>query len=131
MDFVWNLVEIDEWQREVFSESAVVAENAKHGAAGTMRFQATFTKTADRLKSERSARDVDFADDAFPDPCLLHGGGNVRDINNFPDEFMARNSMKAMIAAKNFHVGIANPGETHSHQSPATAQLRHWGCNLL
>src|SRR5207248_2408654 len=122
---------IDEWQREVFGESAIVAENAEHGAARTMRFQATFTKTADRLKSERSARDVDFADNAFADPRFLHGGGNSRDINNFPDEFMAGNSMEAVIAAKNFHVGIANPSETHSYQSPATAQLRHWGCNLL
>src|SRR6266436_6838171 len=124
MDFVWKLVEIDEWQREVFGESAIVAENAEHGAARTMRFQVTLTKTADRLKSERSARDVDFADNAFADPCLFHGGGNARDINNFPDKFMAGNSMKAVIATKNFHVGIANPGETHAHQSPATAQLR-------
>src|SRR5262249_24368790 len=115
-------MQIFEGKRKIFRKSAVMAEDAQYGAVLTMRLQATFAKSADWPKAESCAGDIDFPCYAFSDPRAFHRCRNTSDFHNFTDKFVTRRAAKAVIAAKNFDIGVANPCETDFDERPTWAE---------
>src|SRR5208282_6844708 len=77
-----NGVKIFEWQREIFRESAVVAQNPEHRAPRTMRFQSAAAKIAHRLEAVARTADVDLARHALPHPAFLNRRRTAADFNH-------------------------------------------------
>ena len=65
------------------------------------------------------ARQINFADDATPDPGAVL---RARDADDFAHKFVAERAVKIVIAAQNFDVGIADSREANAHESPARPQ---------
>src|SRR5262249_44967971 len=124
-DVIRYCVEILKRKGKVFGECSIVADNAKHGSARTMSLQAALTKIANGRKAMRRARNVNLASHAATEPGAFLVNGNACRIDNFTDKLMARGSAKSMIAAKDFHIRIANSGKTNFYQRPAVPQLWH------
>ncbi len=72
-------------------------------------------------KPQASAREIDFSDDAPPDPVLVFCAGNARDIAH---EFVAKSAFKIVIAAQDFNIRIADSRQANAHQRPARPQSR-------
>jgi len=125
-DVIRSTMQILKRERKVLCKSAVMTDDAQYGSAFTMRLPSALAKTADRTITEGCARDVDFAHYAFPNPAVSRSFGNSGDFDDFADKFMARRAAKAVVTTKNFDVGIAYPGETHSDLRPAGAETRRF-----
>jgi hypothetical protein len=123
-DGIRNEMEIFERQRQIFGERTVVIHDAKDGAARTMSFEATAAKCADRPIVVRGTGNVDFAGNAFAEPFRFFFCGKAINGGDFADEFVAGNSAKGVIAAKDLHVGVADAGEENAHERPAGTELR-------
>jgi|ERR1700756_1772084 len=106
-----------------------MADDAEHFAARTVHFQSSAAKFAWAPESESCAGDINFAGDAASQPIILRAASNAEHIHHFPEEFVARRSAKGMVAAKNFHVGVADPGKPHAHKRPAAAESWQWLAN--
>src|SRR5208282_1025983 len=117
-------VEIFQRQGEIFRKRAVVRNDAQHRAPGTMRLQAAPAERAQRLVAIGGAGHIDFACHALAHPALSCFGGDARNLHDFADKFMPRRAAKLVIAAQDFHVGIADSREPHADESPTRAQPR-------
>jgi hypothetical protein len=65
------------------------------------------------------ARQIDFADDAPPNPAAIL---RACDADDFAHKFVAERAVKIVIAAQNFDVGVADARETNAHERPAWPQ---------
>ena len=52
--------------------------------------------------------------------------GNAVDDRDFADEFVAGDAVEVVVAAENFHIGVADAGEADSDERPVRAQTRQW-----
>src|SRR5262249_46381372 len=99
-----------------------MADDAEYGATFTMRFQAALAKATNWMKTESRAGDVNFAGNTFPDPSAFRKGRNSCDFYNFPHELVPWRAAKAVIAAKNFDVCVADSGEADFDKRPARVE---------
>ena len=121
-DRIGDAVKIFERQRQVLGEGTVVVDDAEDGAPGTVGFEPTPAEFADRTITVGGARDVDFAGDAVADPAGSLGFREAQDLGHFADEFVARSATKRVVAAQDFHIGVADSGKTDAHSRPAAPQ---------
>ena len=112
-------MKIFERQRQIFGEGPVVIHDAEDGAARAMSFKAAAAEGADRPIVVGGTGNVDFAGDAFAEPFRFFFCGNAIDDGDFTDKFVAGDSAKGVIAAKNFYVGVADAGEENAYECPA------------
>src|SRR5947207_9142956 len=124
-DRIGNYVQTFKRQGQIFGECAIMRHDAENLAPLAMPRKAAFAKPANRLKSQRAARNVNFSSDALADPAFLHRGGNLGCVLNFADKFMSRRSAKIMIAAQNFNIGVADTRHSQAYQSPAWPSRFH------
>jgi hypothetical protein len=87
-----------------------------------VRLQATFAKIASGAVTVSRTGNVDFAADSVAQPFVLLRRGNAVHFSYFTDEFMAGNTAKALITAKNLDVGVANSGKPNANQCPTAPQ---------
>jgi hypothetical protein len=97
--------------------------DSKYLAAFAMLAKSTLAKTAQGSEAERAASNVDFPGDALSDPAILYRRRYAGDVLHLADEFMARYTVKSVIPAQNFNVGITDAGEVHAYERPAGEQL--------
>ena len=121
-----HAVQINDWQRQEFGEGAIVAQDSKHTSPLAMRGNSPAAVAAHLLppvmtKSQASARNIDFTDNAPPHPVLIACSGDPHDITH---EFMAERAVKIVIAAQDFNIGIADTRQANADQGPAGPQSR-------
>ena len=100
--------------------------DAEDGAACAMSCEAAEAESAGRPVVVRGTGNVDFAGNTFAEPFRFFLCGNTIDGGDFADKFVAGNSAKGVIAAKDFHVGIADAGEENAGERPARPEF--WEC---
>ncbi len=117
-------------QSQVFGESAIVRDDAEHGPPRAMRFQPAAAEVADRFEAIRRTRNIDLTGYPPPQPFSLRRTGNALHILDLPDKLMSGRSAEVVVTAKDFHVGVANPGEANANERPALSQFwpRLRGC---
>jgi hypothetical protein len=118
-DGIGNAVKILEGQGQVFRESAIVMDDAEHGAAGTVGLEAAAAELANGPESVGSARNVDFSGDATADPFGSPAGGHVANFGDLADEFMPGNAAKSVVAAQNFDIRVANSRQAYADECPS------------
>lgn len=64
------------------------------------------------------AGDIDFANDAAANPGSLPRGGGPFDFKDFSNKFMAGCAAKAVVAAKDFDVRVADTCKANSYSRP-------------
>ena len=116
-------MKIFERQSEIFGKRAVVIHDAEDGAERAMSFEAATAEGADGAIVVRGAGNVDFAGDAFAEPFDFFFCGDTVNGGDFADKFVAGDSAKGVIAAKNLNVGVADAGETNAHERPVWAEV--------
>src|SRR5882762_474452 len=125
-DAAGHAVQIHDRQRQEFCAGAVMAQNSQDAAARAMRLNsaaaiAAHLLLAKRAKPQPGAREIDFSDDAPPDPVLVFCAGDVHDIAH---EFVAERAFKTVIATQDFNIRIADSRQAHADQRPARLQSR-------
>ncbi len=103
--------EVFRGKSQVGGKSAGVAHDAEDGAAGAMAAEMALAPRA------LAAGEIDFADDA----AALH----------FADKFVAGDAGKAVVAAEEFEVRIADAGEADADAHVALAGTRQRGFDYL
>ena len=116
-----HAMQIHDGQREVFGERAVVAEDSQHAPPRAVRRDSAAAIAAWLAEPQARARQIDFADDAPPDPAAIL---RARDADDFAHKFVAERAVKIVIAAQNFDVGVADSREANAHEGPAWPQSR-------
>src|ERR1700719_1386666 len=106
-----------------------MADDAELFSAREVGLQSSAAKFAGALKSESCAGDINFAGDAAAQPIILLAAPRAVHVHHFPDEFVTRRSVKGMVAAKNFDVRVAEPGEPHAYKRPAATESWQWLSN--
>src|SRR5712691_13446592 len=119
-----HTMQIHDRQRQEFREGAVVAHNPQYAAARAVRRNAAPAIAAHfRLpktsKPQSGAVQLDFSDDAAPDPALVSCAGDAHDIAH---EFVAKRAVKVVIAAQDFNIRVADSRQAHADQRPAGLQ---------
>src|ERR1700688_5041519 len=117
-------MQIFQRQRQILRKRTVVRHNSQHFAACAVRSQPAVAKLANRTKAERAASDVDFPNHTLSNPALFRLRTYPADFFDLANKLMSRRSVKIVIPAQNFHVGVANSRHTHAHQRPASPQFR-------
>src|SRR5450631_2788659 len=116
-------MKILERQRQIFRKGSVVIHDAEDGAAHTMGFEAATAEGANRPVVICGTGNVDFSADAFAEPFRFFCRGNAIDVGDFADKFVAGNSTKGVIAAKNFHVSVADTSKEYADECPARTEF--------
>lgn len=99
-------------QGEEFGECAIVAEDSQHAAMRAMRRDSATAIAALVADPQPHAREINFADDALPDPPSIAPACNA---HHFADKFMAQCPAKIVISTQNFNVGVADSREANAH----------------
>jgi hypothetical protein len=114
-------VQIFERQRQVLGESAVVRDNAQHGASRAVGFESAAAELAGTEAVGRAC-DVDLAADAAAQPLAARGRRHTTNCGDFGDELVSWRAAKLVVSAENLDVGIANAGQPHAKERPAGPQ---------
>src|SRR5713226_2104586 len=129
-DVFRNCVQVYQRQSQIFCKRPIVVHDPKDCPARAMRFQSTAAESADWFEAIARARDIDFPADFAAKPLLLYGCRNASYLLDLADKLMARRAAEFVVAAKNFHIGVADTRQPHANQRPPGPQLRQWlrGC---
>ena len=106
-------------QRQVLGESAVVRNDAQDGATRAMRLQAAAAELADGLVAISRAGHVNLAGNALVEPFPFRRSRNAVNGKHFTNKFVANDASKIVIAAQNFHIGVADAGHANANERPA------------
>src|ERR1700738_3864375 len=98
--------------------------DAKHGSASAVRFQAPPAEGANRAITVSRTRHIDLTHNAPPDPTSSLSFGNTANLRDFTHKLVPRRAAKIMISAQNLNIGIANPRQPYTHKCPARPQFR-------
>jgi hypothetical protein len=118
-DRIGNYVQIFEGQRKVFREGAVMRNDAKHGSASAVRFQAPPAEGANRAITVSRTRHIDLTHNAPPDPPSPLSFGNAVNLRDLADKLVPRRTAKIMIPAQNLNIGVANSSQPDTDKHPA------------
>ena len=114
-----HAVQVHDGQREVFGERAVVADDSQDAPPLAMRRYPPAAIAAWPAEAQAGARQIDFADDAPPDPAAILRACHAHD---FAHKFVAQRAVEIVIAAQDFDVGVADSREANAHERPARLQ---------
>jgi len=118
-------------QRYVLCVGAGMADDAQYRPPRTMRLQSTPAKIADRPPPEGPAGNIDFAATRRPSHLFFSAADAPRNRSNRAHEFMPRNAPEVVIAAQQFHVGVADAHQPHAYKRPLQAEVLASGLTLL
>src|ERR1700674_489048 len=114
-------MQIHNGQREAFGERAIVADDSQHAPPCAVRRDSPAAIAAFLAEAQTRTRQINFADDAPPDPGTIF---RARDADDFAHKFVSERAVKIVIAAQNFDVGVADSSEANAHEGPAWSQSR-------
>jgi hypothetical protein len=89
-----------------------------------MHLESASARNTDRTITISRTSHIDLAYDATTDPASSLPRRNTPNLHNFAHKFMPRRARKAVVAAQNLNIGIANPRQPHAHQRPPRPQFR-------
>src|SRR5262249_38734679 len=115
-------MQIHHRQSKEFSEGAIMADDTQHATTGAVRGNSLAAPGAKPCVPESNACEIDFANDAAPDPALVSG---ACDAHDFTHKFVAKGAMEIMVATQNLNIGIADSSKPHADQRPPGPQSRH------
>ena len=117
---IGHAMQVHNGKREIFGERAIVTNNSQHAPPCALRRYFAAAKPAWLAEPEPGTRQINFTGDPSPDPFAILW---APDAYHLAHEFVTERSVKIVISAQNFHIGVADSREANADQGPSPASI--------